>query len=361
MQEVQHALAMDYGFTSWKDMTDHVVDIEAGKTTDRPRAEKSLLKDVVFTPQWLTWVASATGCLRALGVDCDAADVAGCSGYAFVMNIHKKLCPSSFTAFDWRMLLPAMPALGRTTRAFYGWVAEGGESEDAPVTRQQYRDAFDFVAAEVQAGRPCVIWGVPDAPEFGIAVGVDGHTYHFRSFKGQTIAFDELHAPGGPYALAFPRAVEMSQAEGDRLALGHAIEMMTGKSRFFRTDDYEQGPKAYEMWIAAIESVGAMPFGNSISAQVYTEARHLARVFTGLLAGRNGVVAEELTQASAALGEVADALGRFAGLFPMSGSEDALNDEQARKDGIDSLRAAQAADAQALDALQAAADAWPGA
>ena len=32
-------------------------------------------------------MAATTGCLRALGVSCDATDVAGHSGYAFLLNI----------------------------------------------------------------------------------------------------------------------------------------------------------------------------------------------------------------------------------------------------------------------------------
>jgi hypothetical protein len=37
----------------------------------------------MYRPAWLTWVASATTCLNALGIECDRVDVAGFSGYAF--------------------------------------------------------------------------------------------------------------------------------------------------------------------------------------------------------------------------------------------------------------------------------------
>ena len=46
---------------------------------------------VEYQPAWLTWVAAATTCLKALGVECDTVDVAGFSGYAFCMSVHKNL------------------------------------------------------------------------------------------------------------------------------------------------------------------------------------------------------------------------------------------------------------------------------
>ena len=57
--------------------------------------------EIEYRPAWLTWVASTTGCLRALGIDCDHADVAGYSGYAFLTNVAEGLHPSGPTAFDW--------------------------------------------------------------------------------------------------------------------------------------------------------------------------------------------------------------------------------------------------------------------
>ena len=60
---------------------------------------------VEWKPAWLTWVAATTACLDALGVECDLADVAGRSGYAFELWIHEGLCPSGPTALDWHALL----------------------------------------------------------------------------------------------------------------------------------------------------------------------------------------------------------------------------------------------------------------
>jgi hypothetical protein len=62
---------------------------------------KSTLADVRFGSSWLSWVGATTGCLNALGVQCDPADVAGHSGYAFRLTIVKDVCVSGPTCFAW--------------------------------------------------------------------------------------------------------------------------------------------------------------------------------------------------------------------------------------------------------------------
>jgi len=74
--------------------------------------------DVQLQPAWLTWVSATTTCLKALGTDCDTVDVAGMTGYAFVLSVHKELCPSGPTVFDWCSLLAGVQLLGRTTLNF---------------------------------------------------------------------------------------------------------------------------------------------------------------------------------------------------------------------------------------------------
>ena len=57
-----------------------------------------LRTDLQYQPAWLTWVASATSCLRALDVQCDPSDVAGFSGYAFHFGIHEEVGPEGQTS-----------------------------------------------------------------------------------------------------------------------------------------------------------------------------------------------------------------------------------------------------------------------
>src|SRR6187551_389592 len=113
---------------------------------------------------WLTWVGATTGCLRTLGVNCDTADVAGQSGYAFRIIIHDTLCASGPTAFDWNTLLPGIWRLGRSTAVFQAPECHN-EKHHNKGTREHCRAALRFAAHEWAVGRPSVLWGAY-VPEF---------------------------------------------------------------------------------------------------------------------------------------------------------------------------------------------------
>lgn len=323
--------------------------MEAMKTTAQVPME------VAYTPAWLTWVASATTCLRALGVECDTADVAGLTGYAFVTTVHDELCPSGPTMFDWGMLDHGVNMLGRSTMVFSSSDCHtkdgkfGGEH-----TREHCRVAFELVAHEVSEGRPCVLWGAY-VPEFSVAVGVDHGKYQVKSFKeviGEEqppIAYDDLDAPGGPYVVAFPTVTKISKAQlwGDSYAVGLAVRLLHQPSAFRQ---YGCGLKAYDVWVAALEQNKANPFGNAYNAQCWAEARRFARDFLARAAERNPVVAPMLDRAHHAYADAAAAMQRVAELFPFP-AKDELASADNRRDAATALRDAQAAETRAAGAL----------
>jgi hypothetical protein len=308
---------------------------------------------VGYAPAWLTWVAATTGCLNALDIECDAVDVAGYSGYAFIMNVAEDLCVSGPTAFDWGMLSHGVALLGRSSVTFLGGTC-GGTPDD-------FRAAYNLVRSEIEAGRPCVLWGTY-VPEFGIAVGVEDGKYLVSTFKPFTgepeppIAFDKLEVPGGMYVLAFPAPADMPREEADRTAIYYAAEILSCQSG---NPEYRRGLEAYDVWIAALTAGKADAFGNSYNAQCWAEAKRFAHEFLLRLAGRNESVAAPLGRAAEAYAEAAKHMGVVAELFPFPDTEGKVNDPEARSKVIEALRAARAAEARAMAAVLEAAAQWP--
>ena len=68
---------------------------------DQPGDAAMVPMDVEPTPGWLTWIGATTSCLRALGCECDAVDVAGMTGYAFILNIPNTVGVWGPTGFPW--------------------------------------------------------------------------------------------------------------------------------------------------------------------------------------------------------------------------------------------------------------------
>jgi len=323
----------------------------------------SVPMDVEWVPSWLSWVGSVTTCLRALGVDCDRADVAGVSGYAFQLTIHKQLCPSGPTVCSWGALAEGLPLLGRSVQSFAtAHECHTGDSRNDR-TREACRRAFETVSAEIAAGRPCMIWGTY-VPEFGVVVGIDGDCYVVKSFREVTgepqppIHFDDLDAPGGPYALAFPSEVRPDPRWPDRYAVWRAA-LLLEQSAWWHPD-WTTGLAAYDAWVAAMESGDLIPFGAAYNAQCWAESRALGRDFLGRVAGRCPFAAEPLGRAAEAFGESADHLAHVARLFPFPPRDEERPDAQVCREAAEALRAAQAAEARAREALGAALAAdWP--
>jgi hypothetical protein len=274
--------------------------------------------DVEYQPAWLTWVASTTTCLRALGIDCDPADVAGFSGYAFHLGIHEVVCPSGPTVLDWSRLSRGVHSLGRATVELR---SPGGE-ESGRARQESCRAAFDLVRREIQAGRPCVLWGTY-VPEFGVVVGIEDDSYEVKTFKEvlhqeqPPIRYDETEAPGGTYALGFPAEAEYGELPRDLEAILEALRLWERPAY----GPYRFGVDGYEAWIEALTAGRAERFGTGYNAACYAEGRRFARQFLERMSARRPLAASLLREATEAYRDAAAAMGRLSEVFPFGHEE----------------------------------------
>lgn len=316
--------------------------------------------EVEYQPAWLTWVASTTTCLKALGVDCDTADVAALSGYAFTISVHEELCQSGPTMFDWGGLLYGVNCLGRSVKVFQSADCHyTGHTSDR--TREHCRIAYEMVAQEISEGRPCVIWGTY-VPEFGVAVGVEDGSYIVRSFKeviGEEqppIPYDGIEAPGGPYVLAFPSPTEYRQLHADEVAIRNAVSLLH-RPRYW--SKYGFGLDAYNWWIRALEENVAVDFGSAYNAQCYAQGRRFARAYIKRAAQRCDFAAKPLAKAVEAYEDACEAMDKVAKIFPFPPNKE-TEDEKKRKAAVKLLKKAKKAEKKAAEALEEAAELdWP--
>jgi hypothetical protein len=308
--------------------------------------------EVRWTPAWLSWVAATTTCLRALGVERDAVDVAGMSGYAFHIGVARGLCPSGPTVFDWGTLLPGVARLGRSPLVFQSESWSG--PKESETVKAQYREAFELVRREVAAGRPCVVWGAY-VPEFAAVMGVTADAYLVQSFKAcmgeeqPPIPCEDLNAPGGPYVLAFPAAAEVPPAEADRRAICGAVARFRNPAP---GPMYRYGAAAYDRWIEELEAGHADAGGNAYNAACYAEGRQFARDFLQRLAARSEQFTEPLRLAAMDYAAAAAAMARVTALFPFAGQFGTLvTDAAAIAAAVPALREARDAESRAIERL----------
>jgi hypothetical protein len=316
---------------------------------EAPSETIMLPAEVQYQPAWLTWVASTTTCLRALGVACDQADVAGFSGYAFHLCVHEVLCPSGPTALEWGQLSRGPHALGRATVEFRAPAGDDLES----VSHDSHRAAYDLVLREMRAGRPCVLWGTY-VPEFGVVVGVENGAYRVKCFRevlGEdqpAIAYDATSCAGGIYALGFPAEAEYGRLRRDLEAILVAIKLWNRPAY----GPYRYGVAAYDTWIESLRAQRAGRFGCGYNAACYAEGRRYAQRFLERMAERRPLAADLLRRAAESYDEAAGAVQQVSEIFPFDrAAEGPITDAAAIARAAEQLARARRAEARAMSIL----------
>jgi len=312
---------------------------------------------------WASYVGAVTSVLNSRKMKCDNADVAGMSGYAFVVNINPTLCPSGPTAFDWEMLEEGTTALGLEARLFSAPRQEGEDERLAA-------ELFEKVKSEIDEGRCCVVWGATCSPEFAIVYGYEDRNYLVRSFRtcrggcarpvGPSeapegpVPFDKLESPGCFGVMAFGDATKTDRSRADRCAATRAVRLLRDRHPCY-DPDYRHGAQAFRAWAGALERARAEvnPFGSAYSAQVYCELQGFAGDFCRRLAGRNRSASDQFGKAATALGRSGRNLAEVGGLFPFpegAGLDDVVKVQRAAA----LLRECAELNAEAASALEMA-------
>ena len=196
-----------------------------------PYEKTEVPMEIEGVSSWISWVSAATTCLRALGQECDSADVGAWSGYAFALTINDGCCVSGPTCVDWSSFGNGVVICGgRSVSSFVSFDCFTGEHKNDR-TRAHAKHAFDLVAREVAEGRPCVVWGL-GVPEFGVVHGVDGEDYLCigSPCTPKSVRHDAIDAPGGPAIWTFPTP-NVPHPGADRYVVRRAAQSMMKLTR----------------------------------------------------------------------------------------------------------------------------------
>jgi hypothetical protein len=291
---------------------------------------------------WTSYVGTVASVLMSRSVKCDYADVAGMSGYAFLVNVHPELCPSGPTVFDWEMLVEGTIALGLDVQLV---TALRQAEEDARLAAE----LFEKVKAEIDAGRCCVVWGATGAPEFAVVYGYQENCYLVRSYRtvqsGCTgalgpdearedpVPFDRLEAPGCFGVFLFGEATKRDAARADRGAVTRAVQLLRDRHPCL-VPGYSHGAIGLKMWADALDKTSAKvnPSGNAYNAVCYHELQEFGAEFLTRLSTRHKNAAKPLADAGRALAKSARNIEAVTRLFPFpegKGLDDASKTREA--------------------------------
>lgn len=261
------------------------------------------LTNLMAPPFCSTLMGMMKGAADYYDLDLSAPALYGGSGHAFLMSIHKELCPSGPYCWNREPFFRALANLGIETVDHGFFWSEGGACERGEIEKL-LKDSLD-------GGVPCGLVNM----EYQLITGYDD-TGFLTSQPWPGMDFPPGHLTFGTWEefgechvifLTFRKVTPASEAKAVGDALRYAVDLY--RNPLAHSDgDYAVGAGAYANWIAAVEQGHGSGHGNWWNGTVWAECRaraadYLAEIdarFPGAagLASDYRAIAEALARAS---------------------------------------------------------------
>jgi len=230
---------------------------------------------LVQAPFNTTMMGVMRGALNHYGANVSDPFLFGASGHAFVINIHRELCPSGPYVWDREPVNALLANLGLRI-VYAGFCHTGSDAAERAAIEARLRDALD-------RGMPCFLVNM----EFQLITGYDdtgfltAQPWPQMDFPPAHLTFgtcsemaDEVHATF--YVIEPCEPVSRERAVLDSLRYAVSLWRQTPDD----TDDYAMGAAGYERWIEAVGNGRGSEHGAWWNATVWSECRsHAAAYF----------------------------------------------------------------------------------
>jgi ArsR family transcriptional regulator len=338
-----------------------------GLTEASSLSKKEISKKVEYLPCWLSYTGAMAGALRALGIDCDIADVGGYSGYSFIINVSKGVtCPSGPTALPpetWIEIQKGTETLGYTIETFaHPADYPAKEGKPTPEEIEIAKKLFEKIKQEIDKDKPVVVWGLV-IPEYGIVKGYEGNSYLTSTYRSITkqpetpIIYYDLKAPGCLEAHFFKNKTKPDAKTADKEALKRALHF-AAKARAH--DNYVSGPAALEEWANVLEKQPEEKqnyMGNSYVGACVWETRCMNTEFLKRLSNKHtGKQTKHLQTAAETYQQSAALMKEFTTIFPFR--PQGQMKLQDRKNAANILKKIKPLEEQAVQHMQKALENW---
>lgn len=220
-------------------------------------------------PFCCTMMGALRGALTYSGLAATDAFLYGASGHAFVLNIHKELCPSGPYCWDSDKIEPLIAHLG-LRREFLGFYHPGSGAEERASLEERLRE-------HLSQGRPCMLLNM----ENQLILGYDSSGFMAAQpwpgsdFPPGRLTFGTWSELGEEIHICFHALHRCEPADVRTCVLDslrYAVSVWRDP-RAHTSEDYGMGPDAYHNWSGAIAAGHGGSHGNWWNATVWAECR----------------------------------------------------------------------------------------
>jgi hypothetical protein len=255
-----------------------------------------------------TLLGVVKGALDYYGIKTSKARAFGGSGHAFLINVHKALCPSGPYCWKYDWFYPLVRNLGLEMTDL-GFFHKGSTPAERAAVEQRLK-------AELDAGRPCSVLNMENQLVSGYdktgfiltrpwdcALEVTPERLSFGSWKEFG---DEVHVN----FFAFRKVEPAPEASVVSAGLSCAVELFRNPGKY-SLPDYGIGPDAYDNWAKAAPEHGAS-HGNWWNGMVWAECRKMAGAWFGEIGEARPEAAAQARALATAYAEIGSRLERIA-------------------------------------------------
>jgi hypothetical protein len=266
------------------------------------------LKELTQPPFQTTLMGVVKGALDYYGIKTSDAWAFGGSGHAFLINVHKELCPSGPYCWKDDWLVPLVRNLGLEMTDF-GFFHKGTPPAERAALEQRLKVLLDdgvvcaFVNMEYQLIRGYDDKALLLARPWDCGEELTPLALTYGSWKEFG---DEAHA--NFYVLR--KVAPQDEAKTTRDSLRAAVGLFRSPAKY-TMEGYGMGPDAYDNWAAATPEQMAS-HGNWWNATVWAECRKMAGAYFAEIAAKRTEIAAEAGQLSAAYAEIGGLLAKIA-------------------------------------------------
>jgi DNA-binding transcriptional ArsR family regulator len=339
--------------------------------TEHNGVAKKILREAKFQKHHLTFVGAMAGAFSSLGKKVTADEIAGFTGYGFLLNVPKQglwsSSPTSHNGFD--MIIRSISKFGWKIKKYHEPESLPSDfSHSKPLSmRDEVRanNIFEMIKKEIDKDKPVVLWGI-HVPEYGIVNGYNNDNYIVSSihtlderFKNQ-IPYNKLDAEGSVIAYMFDRKVTTKiESEDHKKSIKRAIKFAESKKLAFEI--FVSGVDAYDVWIKHIEegfTEDTKYFGNQYMINSYLDARKSVVEYLGKLIKlyRGTPQINELYQTFYEYQKVVKIYKELSKLFPRRGFDSITEDKCKR--AVILLRLLKKHELEAIACMKKAVEIW---
>jgi predicted DNA-binding transcriptional regulator YafY len=301
--------------------------ILSAPNTKEGEMAKKIIEGAAMTHTWTSYVAAAEGCLRAAGLWQDETwKLMGLTGMGFHFIVHKELCPSSVTVYDWNgEHQDCMDRIGILTDTF-SMVDDGKHN----TLRDAQERAVEKIKESIGRGIPALVWAPTPILEFGIIKGYDDTdgVFFVEQCSGQPadpLLFENLGKSEVPilFYQIFLKKVPVDESQAIRQSLKFGLSEWE-KEYHVSPDYYASGMKGYANFIGALEKGVLNEFGLGYLAVVYADSKNALMRYLDWVAVKPDAV-KSMKNAATLYHKICEAWAEIAKLAPFSGSNNRGN------------------------------------